>query len=93
MIFAQGLCVISGNLFQALLNGEKKELKIVSNNGGYANFGLGIHFRDRWIKRKIASYVGENAEFEQYLSGELELELTKQGTLAERVRPQPVIEP
>lgn len=47
MIIAQGLCVISGNLFQALLNGEKKELKIVSNNGGYANFGLGIHFRDR----------------------------------------------
>lgn len=54
---------------------------------GVDNFGLGILLKDRRIKRMIASYVGENAEFErQYLSGELELELTPQGTLAERIR-------
>ena len=54
---------------------------------GVDNFGLGLLLKDRRIKRMIASYVGENAEFErQYLSGELELELTPQGTLAERIR-------
>lgn len=59
----------------------------VSNNAGVDDFGLGLLLKTRQIKRMISSYVGENAEFErQYLGGELELELTPQGTLAERVR-------
>ncbi|CRL00125.1 CLUMA_CG013405, isoform A, partial [Clunio marinus] len=82
-----GLCGIPENLIKALLDTGKKELTIVSNNAGVDNFGLGILLKDRRIKRMIASYVGENAEFErQYLTGELELELTPQGTLAERIR-------
>ncbi|KAL7014049.1 hypothetical protein ACKWTF_015713 [Chironomus riparius] len=82
-----GICGIPENLIQALLDTGKTGLTIVSNNAGTDNFGLGILLKDRRIKRMIASYVGENAEFErQYLSGELELELTPQGTLAERIR-------
>jgi 3-oxoacid CoA-transferase len=64
-----------------------KNLTVVSNNAGVDNFGLGVLLKDRSVKRMISSYVGENKEFErQYLSGELEVELTPQGTLAERIR-------
>jgi 3-oxoacid CoA-transferase len=82
-----GLCGIPENLIQALLATKASELTVVSNNAGVDNFGLGLLLRQKQIKRMIASYVGENAEFErQYLSGELEVELTPQGTLAERIR-------
>ncbi|XP_070510077.1 succinyl-CoA:3-ketoacid coenzyme A transferase 1, mitochondrial-like [Chironomus tepperi] len=82
-----GLCGIPENLIQALLETGRKDFIAVSNNAGVDDFGLGLLLKDRRIKRMIASYVGENAEFErQYLSGELELELTPQGTLAERIR-------
>jgi acyl CoA:acetate/3-ketoacid CoA transferase alpha subunit len=64
-----------------------KDLVVVSNNAGVDDFGLGLLLKSRQIKRMISSYVGENKEFErQYLTGELEVELTPQGTLAERVR-------
>ncbi|KAG5678519.1 hypothetical protein PVAND_008186 [Polypedilum vanderplanki] len=82
-----GLCGIPENLIQGLLDIGIKDLTVVSNNAGVDDFGLGLLLKDRRIKRMIASYVGENAEFErQYLSGDLELELTPQGTLAERIR-------
>jgi len=82
-----GLCGIPENLIGAMLNKGAKDLTIVSNNAGVQDFGLGLLLKNRQIRRMIASYVGENAEFErQYLSGELELELTPQGTLAERIR-------
>ncbi|XP_040833428.1 succinyl-CoA:3-ketoacid coenzyme A transferase 1, mitochondrial isoform X1 [Ochotona curzoniae] len=82
-----GLCGIPENLIGALLKTGVKGLTAVSNNAGVDNFGLGLLLRSRQIKRMIASYVGENAEFErQYLNGELEVELTPQGTLAERIR-------
>ncbi|XP_041770862.1 succinyl-CoA:3-ketoacid-coenzyme A transferase, mitochondrial [Anopheles merus] len=82
-----GLCGIPENLIAALVAQRKKDLTVVSNNAGVDTFGLGLLLKEKLIKRMIASYVGENAEFErQYLSGELELELTPQGTLAERIR-------
>ncbi|XP_007447698.1 PREDICTED: succinyl-CoA:3-ketoacid coenzyme A transferase 1, mitochondrial [Lipotes vexillifer] len=82
-----GLCGIPENLIGALLKTGVKGLTAVSNNAGVDNFGLGLLLRSKQIKRMISSYVGENAEFErQYLSGELEVELTPQGTLAERIR-------
>ncbi|KAI0224557.1 Succinyl-CoA:3-ketoacid coenzyme A transferase 1, mitochondrial [Lamellibrachia satsuma] len=82
-----GLCGIPENLIKALLKTGVKNLTAVSNNAGVDDFGLGLLIQSRQIKRMISSYVGENAEFErQYLSGELELELTPQGSLAERVR-------
>ncbi|KAF9972108.1 Succinyl-CoA:3-ketoacid coenzyme A transferase 1, mitochondrial [Actinomortierella ambigua] len=84
-----GLCGIPENLIGALKEraGEVKDLTVVSNNAGVDDFGLGKLLRTKQIKRMISSYVGENKEFErQYLSGELEVELTPQGTLAERVR-------
>uniref|UniRef100_A0A182NMF6 Succinyl-CoA:3-ketoacid-coenzyme A transferase n=1 Tax=Anopheles dirus TaxID=7168 RepID=A0A182NMF6_9DIPT len=82
-----GLCGIPENLIAALVKQRKKDLTVVSNNAGVDTFGLGLLLKEKLIKRMIASYVGENAEFErQYLSGELELELTPQGTLAERIR-------
>lgn len=82
-----GLCGIPENLIKAILNTDKKNFTVVSNNAGVDDFGLGLLLKDRRVKRMISSYVGENAEFErQYLSGELELELTPQGTLAERIR-------
>ena len=66
---------------------ECNELTAVSNNAGVDDFGLGLLLQTRQIKRMISSYVGENKEFErQYLGGELEVELTPQGTLAERIR-------
>lgn len=82
-----GLCGIPENLIGALVETKVDGLTVVSNNAGIDNFGLGLLLAQRQIKRMISSYVGENAEFErQYLSGELEVELTPQGTLAERCR-------
>merc|ERR1712038_1785762 len=84
-----GLCGIPENLINALLKrgDECNQLTAVSNNAGVDDFGLGLLLKSRQIKRMISSYVGENKEFErQYLSGELEVELTPQGTLAERIR-------
>lgn len=82
-----GLCGIPENLIAAILKNGSKDLTLVSNNAGVEDFGLGILLKEHRVKRMIASYVGENPEFErQYLSGQLEVELTPQGTLAERVR-------
>eukprot|EP00795_Rhopilema_esculentum_P004877 gene4877-21208_t len=82
-----GLCGIPENLIGALVELKKKGLTCVSNNAGVDDFGLGLLLQNKQVKRMISSYVGENAEFErQFLSGELEVELTPQGTLAERVR-------
>ncbi|XP_075970658.1 succinyl-CoA:3-ketoacid CoA transferase [Anticarsia gemmatalis] len=82
-----GLCGIPENLIVAINNKNVSGLTVVSNNAGVDDFGLGILLKNKQIKRMIASYVGENAEFErQYLKGELEVELTPQGTLAERIR-------
>lgn len=74
-------------MIAGLLKTNLKDLTVVSNNAGVDNFGLGLLLKEKKIKRMISSYVGENAEFErQYLQGELEVELTPQGTLAERLR-------
>jgi len=82
-----GLCGIPENLIGGLLETKVKGLTVVSNNAGVDDFGLGLLLRQHQVKRMISSYVGENKEFErQYLSGELEVELTPQGTLAERIR-------
>ncbi len=82
-----GLCGIPENCIRALAELGPKNLVFVSNNCGVDDFGLGILLGKRMIKKMISSYVGENKEFErQYLSGELEVELTPQGTLAERIR-------
>ncbi len=82
-----GLCGIPEALIAALRDSGVKNLTCVSNNAGVDGFGLGQLLETRQIKKMIASYVGENKEFErQYLSGELELEFTPQGTLAERLR-------
>ncbi|WP_437283413.1 CoA transferase subunit A [Sorangium sp. So ce375] len=82
-----GLCGIPENAIGALRTLGTRELSVVSNNCGVDDFGLGILLRNKQIRKMISSYVGENKEFErQYLSGELELELTPQGTLAERIR-------
>ena len=82
-----GLCGIPEALIDALQATGKKDFTVVSNNAGVDGFGLGKLLGTRQIKKMISSYVGENKEFErQYLSGELELEFTPQGTLAERLR-------
>src|SRR5919204_6442692 len=82
-----GLCGIPENAIAALRELGTKDLTVVSNNCGVDDFGLGILLRNRQIKKMVSSYVGENKEFErQYLTGELEVELTPQGTLAERLR-------
>ncbi len=82
-----GLCGIPENLIVALRDSKAKNLTCVSNNAGVDDFGLGLLLQTRQIKKMISSYVGENATFEkQFLSGELEVELTPQGTLAERLR-------
>jgi 3-oxoacid CoA-transferase subunit A len=82
-----GLCGIPEQSIRALRELGTKGLTVVSNNCGVDHFGLGILLRNRQISKMVSSYVGENPEFErQYLSGELELELTPQGTLAERLR-------
>src|SRR5438876_2720185 len=82
-----GLCGIPENLIAALRDSGAKNLTIVGNNAGVDDFGMGILLTTRQVKKVMASYVGENKEFErQVLSGELELELIPQGTLAERLR-------
>ena len=82
-----GLCGIPEALIEALRDSGVKNLTIVSNNAGVDGFGLGRLLETRQIKRMISSYVGENKEFErQFLAGELELEFTPQGTLAEKLR-------
>ncbi|KXJ47744.1 MAG: succinyl-CoA--3-ketoacid-CoA transferase [Cycloclasticus sp. Phe_18] len=82
-----GLCGIPEGLISEIKHMGVKGLTIVSNNCGTDNFGLGILLEDKQIKKMVSSYVGENAEFErQYLSGELDVELTPQGTLAEKMR-------
>jgi len=82
-----GLCGIPENLIAEIKRKGTKNLTLVSNNCGVDNFGLGLLLPDRQIKKIVASYVGENAEFEkQMMSGELEVELTPQGTLAEKMR-------
>ncbi len=82
-----GLCGIPEALIDALCASGVKNLTVVSNNAGVDGFGLGKLLETRQIKKMISSYVGENKEFErQYLAGELELEFTPQGTLAEKLR-------
>jgi 3-oxoacid CoA-transferase subunit A len=82
-----GLCGIPSALIAALLDAGTTDLEAVSNNCGVDDWGLGLLLRAKRIRRMVASYVGENKEFErQYLHGELEVELTPQGTLAERLR-------
>jgi 3-oxoacid CoA-transferase subunit A len=82
-----GVCGIPNVLITALLDAGVGELETVSNNAGVDQWGLGLLLSARRIRRTVASYVGENKEFErQFLSGELEVELTPQGTLAERLR-------
>jgi 3-oxoacid CoA-transferase subunit A len=82
-----GLCGIPSVLIQALLDQGADELEVISNNCGVDEWGLGLLLHAKRIRRMVASYVGENKEFErQYLHGELEVELTPQGTLAERLR-------
>ena len=82
-----GLCGIPEALIAALRDSGTKDLTVISNNAGVDGFGLGQLLETRQIRKMISSYVGENKEFErQYLAGELELEFTPQGTLAERLR-------
>lgn len=82
-----GLCGIPEALIQALKELNVKNLTCISNNAGVDDFGLGKLLQTKQIKKMISSYVGENKEFErQYLEGELEVELTPQGTLAEKLR-------
>src|SRR6202521_4300401 len=82
-----GLCGIPENLIQALVASGAKGLTIVGNNAGVDDFGMGLLLKTRQVNKVIASYVGENKEFErQVLAGELELSLTPQGTLAEKLR-------
>jgi 3-oxoacid CoA-transferase subunit A len=82
-----GLCGIPSVLIAAIHDAGTTDLEVISNNCGVDDWGLGILLRDKRIRRMVASYVGENKEFaRQYLSGELEVELTPQGTLAERLR-------
>lgn len=87
MLGGFGLCGIPENSINALVDSDVKDLTCISNNAGVDDFGLGLLLHKRQIKKMISSYVGENAEFErQMLSGELEVELTPQGTLAEKCR-------
>lgn len=87
MLGGFGLCGIPENCISALLKKGVKNLTCISNNAGVDDFGIGLLLQQRQVKKMISSYVGENAEFErQLLSGELEVELLPQGTLAERIR-------
>ena len=82
-----GLCGIPERLIDAIVQSGVKDLTIASNNAGIDNEGLGKLLRTRQVKKMISSYVGENKEFErQFLAGEIEVEFTPQGTLAERMR-------
>lgn len=87
MLGGFGLCGIPENCITALVNKGVKNLVCISNNAGVDDFGIGLMLQKRQVKKMISSYVGENEEFErQLLSGELEVELIPQGTLAERCR-------
>ncbi|GJM28147.1 MAG: succinyl-CoA--3-ketoacid-CoA transferase [Cyclobacteriaceae bacterium] len=87
MLGGFGLCGIPENCITALLKSGVKGLTCISNNAGVDDFGIGLLLQTRQVVKMISSYVGENAEFErQLLSGELEVELLPQGTLAERIR-------
>ena len=87
MLGGFGLCGIPENCISALVEAGVKDLTCISNNAGVDDFGLGLLLQKRQIRKMIASYVGENDEFErQLLSGELDVELIPQGTLAERCR-------
>jgi 3-oxoacid CoA-transferase subunit A len=82
-----GLCGIPENLIAALRDSGVRRLTVISNNCGVDDFGLGLLLKTRQIHKMVSSYVGENKEFErQYLTGELRLEFSPQGTLAERIR-------
>jgi 3-oxoacid CoA-transferase subunit A len=82
-----GLCGIPENLIAAVRRKGTKDLTIISNNAGVGDFGIGLLLQNRQVKKMISSYVGENKLFEQMvLSGELQVELNPQGTLAERIR-------
>jgi 3-oxoacid CoA-transferase subunit A len=86
MLGGFGLCGIPENSIAALLKKGVKNLTCISNNAGVDDFGLGLLLKTRQIKKMMSSYVGENAEFErQFLSGELEVDLVPQGTLATRI--------
>ena len=87
MLGGFGLSGIPENCIQELVKRNVKEVTCISNNAGVDDFGLGLLLKKKQIKKMISSYVGENAEFErQMLSGELEVDLIPQGTLAERCR-------
>jgi 3-oxoacid CoA-transferase/3-oxoacid CoA-transferase subunit A len=87
MLGGFGLCGIPENCINALLRSGIKGLTCISNNAGVDDFGIGLLLQTRQVDKMISSYVGENAEFErQLLSGELEVDLIPQGTLAERIR-------
>jgi 3-oxoacid CoA-transferase subunit A len=87
MVGGFGLCGIPENLLLALVDKGVKDLTVISNNCGVDDWGLGLLLRNKQIKKMIGSYVGENKEFErQVLSGEIEVELVPQGTLAEKIR-------
>jgi len=87
MLGGFGLCGIPENSIAALVKAGVKDLTCISNNAGVDDFGIGLMLQQRQVRKMISSYVGENAEFErQLLSGELEVDLIPQGTLAERCR-------
>lgn len=87
MVGGFGLVGIPENLIKALAKSKVKNLTVISNNCGVDNWGLGLLLQNKQIKKMVASYVGENKEFErQVLTGEIEVELIPQGTLAERIR-------
>src|SRR5262250_1904811 len=85
MLGGFGLCGIPENCIADLVKKDVKDITCISNNAGVDDFGIGLMLKKRQVKKMISSYVGENAEFErQLLSGELEVELIPQGTLATR---------
>ncbi len=87
MVGGFGLCGIPENLILALVEKGVKDLTVISNNCGIDDWGLGLLLKNKQIKKMVGSYVGENKEFErQVLSGEIEVELLPQGTLAEKIR-------
>lgn len=87
MLGGFGLCGIPENCISALVSKGSKDLTCISNNAGVDDFGIGLMLQTKQVKKMVSSYVGENAEFErQLLSGELEVELTPQGSLAEKIR-------
>ena len=87
MVGGFGLCGIPENLILALVEKGVKDLTVISNNCGVDDWGLGLLLQNKQIKKMVGSYVGENKEFErQVLSGEIEVELVPQGTLAEKIR-------